>query len=60
MATAETLGFSPEQQRVYGQIAGFFGRAESEFPAAAHEFNPAIAAGRMSRDKFPNLREEPE
>jgi len=35
MATTEIERFSPEQQQAYRQIAGFFGRAESEFPAAA-------------------------
>jgi len=35
MATAESRNFSPEQQSAYRQIAGFFGRGEREFPAAA-------------------------
>ena len=37
MATAELRGFSPEQQQAYKQITGFFGRAETEFPAAAKQ-----------------------
>lgn len=37
MATTEARGFSPEQQQAYQQIAGFFGRAEKESPAAAKQ-----------------------
>ena len=40
MATAEFRGVSSEQQSAYRQIAGFFGRAETEFPAAAGQLGP--------------------
>lgn len=35
MSRSPEQDFSPEQQHAYGQIAGFFARAEYEFPAAA-------------------------
>jgi len=42
MAGPETLRFSPEQQQAYQRIAGFFGGAEAEFPAAAGQLVDVI------------------